>query len=59
MASSRGSEAHSAGEQAAELYALLDALKIEKPVVLVAFSDSNQVARVFAGGTREDSRACT
>jgi pimeloyl-ACP methyl ester carboxylesterase len=46
---SQGSAAHSAGQQAAELAALLKALKIEKPVVLVAFSDSNQVARVFAG----------
>ncbi len=46
---SQGSAAHSAGEQADELAALLHALKIEKPVVFVAYSDSNQVARVFAG----------
>jgi pimeloyl-ACP methyl ester carboxylesterase len=46
---SQGSHAHNAGEQADELAALLQSLKLEKPVVLVAFSDSNQVARVFAG----------
>jgi pimeloyl-ACP methyl ester carboxylesterase len=46
---SQGSAAHSAEEQAAELAALLRALKIEKPVVLVPYSASADLARVFAG----------
>jgi pimeloyl-ACP methyl ester carboxylesterase len=46
---SEGSVAHSAGDQADELAALLHSLMIEQPVVVAAFSDSNQVARVFAG----------
>jgi pimeloyl-ACP methyl ester carboxylesterase len=46
---STGSTAHSAGEQADELAALLHALNIETPVVVVGYSDSNQLARVFAG----------
>ena len=46
---SEGSTAHSAAEQAGELADLMESLKIEKPVILVAFSDANQVARVFAG----------
>lgn len=54
---SQGSSAHSAGDQADELAALLHALKIEKPVVFVAFSDSNQVARVFAGRYPERTAA--
>jgi pimeloyl-ACP methyl ester carboxylesterase len=47
---SRGSHAHTAQEQADELNGLLGALKIEKPVVIVSFSASAEVARVFAGG---------
>lgn len=54
---SQGSTAHNAGEQATELAALLHALRLEKPVVLVAFSDSNQVARVFAGRYPEKTAA--
>jgi pimeloyl-ACP methyl ester carboxylesterase len=46
---SQGSAAHSAGDQAAELAALLDALKIKGPVVLVPYSFSADLARVFAG----------
>jgi pimeloyl-ACP methyl ester carboxylesterase len=46
---SRGSAAHTAQEQAAELAGLLQALKIEKPVVIVAYSASAELARVFAG----------
>jgi pimeloyl-ACP methyl ester carboxylesterase len=46
---SQGSTAHSAMEQADELAALLHALKIEEPVVLVSFSASADLARVFAG----------
>jgi pimeloyl-ACP methyl ester carboxylesterase len=46
---SRGSAAHTAEEQAAELAGLLRALKIVKPVVVVSFSASAEVARVFAG----------
>jgi pimeloyl-ACP methyl ester carboxylesterase len=45
---SRGSRAHSALEQADELAALLQALKIDAPVVLAAYSSSAEVARVFA-----------
>jgi pimeloyl-ACP methyl ester carboxylesterase len=46
---SRGSTAHSAEEQAKELAALLHALKLEGPVVLVAYSFSGPLARIFAG----------
>jgi pimeloyl-ACP methyl ester carboxylesterase len=46
---SEGSTAHSAEEQAKELAALLDALKLEGPVVLVAYSFSGPLARIFAG----------
>jgi pimeloyl-ACP methyl ester carboxylesterase len=46
---SRGSAAHTAQEQAAELAGLLVALKIEKPVVIVSYSASAELARVFAG----------
>ena len=46
---SQGSTAHSAEEQAAELAALLRALKIEEPVVVVSYSASADLARVFAG----------
>jgi pimeloyl-ACP methyl ester carboxylesterase len=46
---SRGSTAHNAEEQAKELAALLHALKLEAPVVLVAYSFSGPLARVFAG----------
>jgi pimeloyl-ACP methyl ester carboxylesterase len=46
---SKGSTAHSAEEQAKELAALLHALKLEGPVVLVAYSFSGPLARIFAG----------
>jgi pimeloyl-ACP methyl ester carboxylesterase len=46
---SKGSTAHSAEEQAKELAALLYALKLEGPVVLVGYSFSGPIARVFAG----------
>ena len=46
---SEGSTAHTAVEQADELVGLLEALKIEQPVVLVGYSMSAGVARVFAG----------
>jgi pimeloyl-ACP methyl ester carboxylesterase len=46
---SEGSTAHSAEEQAKELAALLNALKLEGPVVLVAYSSSAPIARIFAG----------
>jgi pimeloyl-ACP methyl ester carboxylesterase len=46
---SQGSTAHSAEEQAKELAALLHALKLEEPVVLVAYSSSAPIARIFAG----------
>jgi pimeloyl-ACP methyl ester carboxylesterase len=46
---SKGSTAHNAEEQAKELAALLHALKLEGPVVLVAYSFSGPLARVFAG----------
>lgn len=45
---SQGSMAHSAGDQATELAELLHALKINKPVVLVSYSFSADMARVFA-----------
>jgi pimeloyl-ACP methyl ester carboxylesterase len=45
---SEGSTAHSAEQQAKELAALLDALKLDGPVVLVAYSVSSLLARVFA-----------
>ncbi len=54
---SQGSNAHNAGEQAEELAGVLHSLKLEKPVVLVAFSDSNQIARVFAGRYPEKAAA--
>jgi pimeloyl-ACP methyl ester carboxylesterase len=46
---SEGSRAHSADEQAKELAALLRVLNLERPVVLVAYSASAPLARVFAG----------
>ncbi len=46
---SEGSTAHSAYEQAGELAALLDALEVRQPIVLVAYSMSSHIARVFAG----------
>jgi len=46
---SRGSTSHSAWDQAGELAGLLDALNIKQPVVLVPFSFSADLARVFAG----------
>jgi pimeloyl-ACP methyl ester carboxylesterase len=46
---SRGSAAHTAEEQAAELAGLLHTLMIEKPVVIVSYSASAELARVFAG----------
>jgi pimeloyl-ACP methyl ester carboxylesterase len=45
---SEGSTAHSAEEQANELAALLHALKLQDPIVLVAYSFSSPIARVFA-----------
>jgi pimeloyl-ACP methyl ester carboxylesterase len=45
---SEGSTAHSAEQQAQELAALLHALKLEGSVVLVAYSISGLLARVFA-----------
>jgi pimeloyl-ACP methyl ester carboxylesterase len=45
---SHQSSAHDAEGQAAELAGLLDALRIQKPVVLVGYSSSAPVARVFA-----------
>ena len=46
---SQGSAAHTAEQQADELAGLLQALKIQKPVVIASYSASAQVARVFAG----------
>jgi pimeloyl-ACP methyl ester carboxylesterase len=46
---SRNSTAHSAMEQAEELAALLHALKLEKPVLIVSYSSSAELARVFVG----------
>jgi pimeloyl-ACP methyl ester carboxylesterase len=46
---SRGSSAHSAMEQADELAGLLQALKLDKPVLLVSYSSSAELARVFVG----------
>jgi pimeloyl-ACP methyl ester carboxylesterase len=46
---SKGSTAHSTEEQADELAALLHALKLDGPVLLVAYSASGDLARVFAG----------
>lgn len=46
---SQDSTAHSAWDQATELAELLRALKIKGPVVLVPFSGSADLARVFAG----------
>jgi pimeloyl-ACP methyl ester carboxylesterase len=46
---SKGSTAHNAEEQAEELAALLRALKLEGPVVLVGYSFSGTLARIFAG----------
>jgi pimeloyl-ACP methyl ester carboxylesterase len=45
---SENSTAHTAEEQAEELAALLHALKLEAPVVLVAYSASGPIARIFA-----------
>jgi pimeloyl-ACP methyl ester carboxylesterase len=45
---SEGSQAHDADEQASELAALLDTLPVSGPVVLVGFSSSALLARVFA-----------
>jgi len=44
-----GSEAHTAEAQAAELDGLLKALHLEGPLVLLGFSTSASIARVFAG----------
>jgi pimeloyl-ACP methyl ester carboxylesterase len=46
---SQGSHAHTAEQQADELVGLLRVLKIDKPVLLVAYSYAAQTARVFAG----------
>jgi pimeloyl-ACP methyl ester carboxylesterase len=45
---SEGSRAHTADEQASELMALLETLPVLGPVVLVGFSSSALLARVFA-----------
>jgi pimeloyl-ACP methyl ester carboxylesterase len=46
---SEGSNASTALEQARELFGLLKELQVNEPVVLVAYSLSASVARVFAG----------
>lgn len=46
---SRSSSAHSAMEQADELAGLLRELKLEKPVLIVSYSSSAELARVFVG----------
>ncbi|HKO47893.1 MAG TPA: alpha/beta hydrolase [Polyangiaceae bacterium] len=46
---STGSNAHTADAQAAELMALLETLEVAGPVVLVGYSSSALLARVFAG----------
>jgi pimeloyl-ACP methyl ester carboxylesterase len=46
---SRSSSAHSAMEGADELAGLLHALKLEKPVLIVSYSSSAELARVFVG----------
>jgi pimeloyl-ACP methyl ester carboxylesterase len=52
-----GSSAHSAEEQADELAGLLKSLHIEAPVVLVGYSFSGPIARVFAGRFPEKTAA--
>ena len=49
---SYGSSAHGAGEQADELAALLAKLQIDRPLVLVSYSVSASVARVFVARHR-------
>jgi pimeloyl-ACP methyl ester carboxylesterase len=46
---SEGSTAHSAEEQAEELAELLHALELKDPVVIVGYSFSGPLARIFAG----------
>jgi pimeloyl-ACP methyl ester carboxylesterase len=43
------SDAHSADEQATELEGLLSALSIEGPLVVVGYSSSSMIARIFSG----------
>ena len=50
---STGSKAHDASEQADELAALLSALKLEGRIVLVGYSLSAQIARLFVERHRE------
>jgi pimeloyl-ACP methyl ester carboxylesterase len=50
---SRGSGAHDAQQQADELAGLLAALGLERRIVLVGFSNSASIARVFVGRHRE------
>jgi pimeloyl-ACP methyl ester carboxylesterase len=50
---SRNSSAHNANEQVDELLGLLDALGVREPVVLVCFSSSSSVARLFTGRFRD------
>lgn len=45
---SKNSRAHTAAEQADELAGVLHALKLEQPVVIVAYSLSAQLARLYA-----------
>jgi pimeloyl-ACP methyl ester carboxylesterase len=45
---SRGAEAHSAGEQVAELASLLTERQIKGPIILVGYSTSASIARLFA-----------
>ena len=49
---SYGSSAHSAGEQADELAALLAKLSIDRPLILVGYSVSASIARVFVARHR-------
>jgi pimeloyl-ACP methyl ester carboxylesterase len=50
---SRGSTAHDAQQQAAELAGLLAALGLDRRIILVGFSMSASIARVFVGRYRE------
>ena len=43
-----GGQAHSAGEQAAEIVRLLAAVGVDGPVVLLGYSNAASIARVFA-----------
>jgi pimeloyl-ACP methyl ester carboxylesterase len=50
---SQGSSAHSARDQADELSAVLTALNVDQPVVLVGFSYSASIARIFVSRHHE------